>query len=417
MAKSLTEVAKSIIMNEEVSNAATLKPGSKSADATKTLGSATKIADAPVEANPGSGSNVGSAAAAPVSKDNSKPAQGAKPAEPTKKLGGEVMEEDIEETSGEVVSEEEEIEISEELQEFIDALVAEGKTEDEIADAINENFELVSEEDKEEKDEKDDKELDEGSSATSVNTAPAVDMSEDIDALFAGESELSEDFKNKAKTIFEAAVSRKLEEQKKIMEQNYAETLAEEVESIKSELAENVDDYLNYVVEQWSAENEVAIEAGLRSELTEEFISGLKNLFAEHYIDIPEDKVNVVEELGAKVEELEGKLNEEIERNVNLNKQLNESKVNEILTNACDGLTDTQVEKLKSLAEGIEYSDASEYSQKITTLRESYFPTNVKSDKVLDVAETVSDGKTMIAEELNGPMSKYVKALGKTLPR
>lgn len=416
MAKSLTEVAKSIIMNEEVSNAATLKPGSKSADATKTLGSATKIADAPVEANPGSGSNVGSAAAAPVSKDNSKPTQGAKPAEPTKKLGGEVMEEDIEEASGEVVSEEEEIEISEELQEFIDALVAEGKTEDEIADAINENFELVSEEDKEEKDEKEDeKELDEGSSA--VNTAPAVDMSEDINALFAGESELSEDFKNKAKTIFEAAVSRKLEEQKKIMEQNYAETLAEEVESIKSELAENVDDYLNYVVEQWSAENEVAIEAGLRSELTEEFISGLKNLFAEHYIDIPEDKVNVVEELGAKVEELENKLNEEIERNVNLNKQLNESKVNEILTNACDGLTDTQVEKLKSLAEGIEYSDASEYSQKITTLRESYFPTNVKSDKVLDVAETVSDGKTMIAEELSGPMAKYVKTLGKTLPR
>lgn len=419
MAKSLTEVAKSIIMNEEVSNAATLKPGSKSADATKTLGSATKIADAPVEANPGSGSNVGSAAAAPVSKDNSKPTQGAKPAEPAKKIGGEVMEEDIEETSGEVVSEEEEIEISEELQDFIDALVAEGKTEDEIADAINENFELVSEEDKEEKeddeDEKDEKELDEGSSA--VNTAPAVDMSEDIDALFAGESELSEDFKNKAKTIFEAAVSRKLEEQKKIMEQNYAETLAEEVESIKSELAENVDDYLNYVVEQWSAENEVAIEAGLRSELTEEFISGLKNLFAEHYIDIPDDKVNVVEELGAKVEELENKLNEEIERSVNLNKQLNESKVNEILTNACDGLTDTQVEKLKSLAEGIEYSDASEYSQKITTLRESYFPTNVKSDKVLDVAETVSDGKTMIAEELSGPMAKYVKTLGKTLPR
>lgn len=309
-----------------------------------------------------------------------------------------MMEEDVEETS-EVVSEESDIELSEELESFIDQMVAEGASEDEIAQAIEENFELVSEE----------------TEAEDVMEDYEVDMSEHVEALLAGE-ELSEEFKEKAKTIFESAVKSKVAQEIAVLEEAYAATLEEELTKINEELSTNVDDYLNYVVEQWTAENEVAIEAGLRAELTEEFISGLRNLFAEHYIDIPEDKVNVVEELGNKVAELENKLNEEIERGVALSKMLNESKTNEILFNACDGLTDTQAEKLKSLAEGIEYSDVNEYAQKINVLKENYFTSAVKSDKVLDSVES-SDGKSMISEELNGPMAAYVRSLGKTMPR
>ena len=202
-----------------------------------------------------------------------------------------------------------------------------------------------------------------------------------------------------------------------VLEEAFAATLEEEVGRIEEELSTNVDDYLNYVVEQWTAENEVAIEASLRSELTEEFISGLRNLFVEHYIDIPEEAVSVVEEMGNKVAELEEKLNEEIERSIALSKMLNESQSNEILFNACDGLTDTQAEKLKSLAEGIEYADANEYAQKVSILKENYFSTSVKSDNVLDAAESSTDGRGMISEELNGPMAAYVRSLGKTAPR
>ena len=242
-----------------------------------------------------------------------------------------------------------------------------------------------------------------------------VDMSEHVEALFAGEN-LSEEFKQKATTIFEAAVKQKVEEELSNLEEAYAETLEEEVQKIQAELSENVDDYLNYVVENWVTENEVAIEAGLRTELTEEFITGLRQLFAEHYIDIPEDKVSVVEEMAAKVSELESKLNEEFERNVALNKKLNESTQNDILTDACDGLTITQAEKLKALAEGLDFTSADEYAQKINILRESYFNGSVKSDNVLDNNEVEGDGRGMISEELKGPMAAYVRTLGRKLP-
>ena len=241
-------------------------------------------------------------------------------------------------------------------------------------------------------------------------------MSEHVDALFQGE-ELSEEFKEKALTIFEAAVKAKVEEEIALMEQAFSETLEEEVEAIQEELSSNVDDYLNYVVEQWVIDNEVAIEAGLRTELTEDFISGLKTLFAEHYIDLPEDKVSVVEELGFKVEELEHKLNEEIELSVALSKQLNESKKYEVIASAVDGLTSTQAEKLKSLAEGVEFTDVDNFSVKVKTIRENYFPAgNIKRENVLDKAESSHDGKGMIAEEIQGPMAHYVKVLGKKLP-
>jgi AcrR family transcriptional regulator len=297
---------------------------------------------------------------------------------------------------------EEDIEISEELEAFIEEQIEAGLSEEEIAQAIEENFELVSEEDEVIEEE--------------AEEAYAVDMSEHVEALFAGE-DLSEEFKEKAKAIFEAAVQQKLAEEIAMLEEAYAETLEEQVAQIQEELSTNVDDYLNYVVEQWVSENEVAIEAGLRSELTEEFISGLRNLFAEHYIDIPEDKVSVVEEMTAKVAELEEKLNEEIDRNVHLNKVINEATQNEIVFEACEGLTTTQAEKLKALSEGIEFTSVDEYAQKINILRESYFNAPVSNNKVLDNNEVENDGKGMISESLQGPMANYVKTLGRTLPK
>ena len=400
MAKSLTEAARAVLMQEETALAATLKPGSKSVDPAQTLGSATKLADPVIQPNGADGSNLGAAANAGIKPDTS--IKKATKPEPMKKKA-EVMEEDVEEVTEEnqeEINEEDNIELSEELESFIDQCLEEGMDEDQIAEAIEENFEFVTEEVEEE----------------SVMEDYEVDMSEHVDALLAGE-ELSEEFRAKATAIFEAAVKQKVAEEVAVLEEAFAATLEEEVGRIEEELSTNVDDYLNYVVEQWTSENEVAIEASLRSELTEEFISGLRNLFVEHYIDIPEEAVSVVEEMGTKVAELEEKLNEEIERSVALSKMLNESQSNEILLNACDGLTDTQAEKLKSLAEGIEYSDTDEYAQKVSILKENYFSTSVKSDNVLDAAESSTDGRGMISEELNGPMAAYVRSLGKTAPR
>lgn len=418
MGKSLTEVAKAILMNESNDSApdrgakssnpnmATLKPsgGSKGGvEPSPMSNQATLVADAPKK--PGEGENVG-AKAATMKQDTSQASpsrKGAVPAAKPETLEEEELENEdpILEAKDEEKKEDKEdmdenVEISEELQEFIDAMIAEGASEDEIVAAIEENFEFVTEEE-----------------------APAeydyeVDMNEDIEALFAGE-ELSEEFKEKAKTIFEAAVKAKMQSEIARLEEAYAATLEEEVASIQEELSNNVDDYLNYVVEQWVSDNEVAIEAGLRSELTEEFISGLRQLFAEHYIDIPEEKVSVIEELGTKVEELETKLNEEIERNVELTKVLSESKKTEIMHSMVEGLTATQAEKLKSLAENVDFVDADSYATKIQTLRENYFPSSVKPQTELDKIEAGTEGQTMIAEE-NNPMSKYVRALGKTLP-
>lgn len=296
--------------------------------------------------------------------------------------------------------------LDEQIEAYIEQLVAEGHDEDTIMEAIEHYFGEQLAEQAEETD---------GGFVAEEEESYQVDMSEHIEALFAGE-ELSEDFKAKATAIFEAAVKSKIEEEIAALEAAYSETLEEHIEQIQEELSSNVDDYLNYVVEQWVSENEVAIEAGLRSELTEEFISGLRNLFAEHYIDIPEDKVSVVEEMGVKVAELEEKLNEEIERNVQLNKVLNESKQKEIVAELCEGLTSTQAAKLKSLSEGLEFTDVNEFSQKVNILRESYFNENVNSDKALDKAEVVTDGQGMISEELQGPMAAYVRTLGKKLP-
>ena len=212
-------------------------------------------------------------------------------------------------------------------------------------------------------------------------------MKEDVDALFGDDKTISEDFKSKAATIFEARVFDRVAQIQEEIEAEYASVLEEAVETIKADLTEKVDDYLNYVVEQWMEENQIAIESGLRSEITEDFIAGLRNLFAENYINVPEDKVDLVEELAAKVEELETKLNEEIETNIEYKKALTEAIKDQLTAEVCEGLTATQVEKIKSLAESVDFSTEEEFVDKLETLRENYFPSGIQKAKVSHLQE------------------------------
>ena len=217
-------------------------------------------------------------------------------------------------------------------------------------------------------------------------------MKEDVDALFADDSTISEEFKEKVSTIFEARVQDRVTQIEEEIESKYTSMLEEAIDDIKTDLTNKVDDYLNYVVEQWLTDNEIAIESGLRAELTEEFIAGLRNLFAEHYIDVPSEKVDLVDELAGKVEELESKLNEEIERGISYAKALVESRKNELSREVCDGLTTTQAEKIKSLAEGVEFSTEEEYTNKLETIRENYFPSGIKKANEQQLHEIVEDG-------------------------
>ena len=216
-------------------------------------------------------------------------------------------------------------------------------------------------------------------------------MKEDVSALFSDDSTISEEFKSKASTIFEARINDRVTQIEEEVEVRYASMFEEAVEEIKNDLTTKVNDYLEYVVEQWLADNEIAIESGLRSEITEEFIAGLRNLFAEHYIDVPEDKVDLVDELAGQVEQLEDKLNEEMQYGIELRKALIESTKNEIVRNVCDGLAATQVEKIKSLAESVEFSTEEEYTEKLETIRENYFPSGIKKADVTHLQEQYED--------------------------
>lgn len=248
-----------------------------------------------------------------------------------------------------------------------------------------------------------------------VKGKTGVNVAEDIEAIFAGE-ELSEAFMKKARKIYEAAVIATATTVCEEIEAEYAETLEVVAEQLQEEMTEKVDDYLNYMVEEWVRENEIAIETGLKAELTEDFITGLRNLFVEHYIDIPEEKVNVVEELAKKVEELEESLNEEIQRGVSLKKQLSEQTRHNILRNVAEGLTETQVEKLNSLAEGVEFTTSKEFKNSLITLRESYFPTKGASKKQVLEEEVSGDGSFEEEKRIPSEMDQYVKAISKTRP-
>jgi hypothetical protein len=240
-------------------------------------------------------------------------------------------------------------------------------------------------------------------------------MKEDMDALLSGEN-LSEEFVTKASTIFEAAVIARAEEVIADVESQLTEQFEAAVEEVKEDLAAKVDDYLNYMVEEWIKDNEIAIEKGLRAEIVEDFIGGLRNLFVEHYIDIPADKVDVVEELTIKVEELESALNEQINHGVELSKELNEQKKIEAIYTACEGLTQTQVEKLKSLAEGVDFTTEEEFVTKLSTLKESYFKADVK------VADNSALDEVLVEEEKKSvstdpSMNIYANAISQSMAK
>ena len=239
-------------------------------------------------------------------------------------------------------------------------------------------------------------------------------MKEDVNHMFSDDDALSEEFKSKAVTIFEARIMDRVAQIEEEVEVKYASMFEEAVEEIKSDLTNKVNDYLEYVVEQWMADNEIAIESGLRSEITEDFIAGLRNLFAEHYIDVPEDKVDLVDELAGKVEELEEKLNEEIEHGIELRKALVESTKTEIVRSVCEGLTDTQVEKIKSLAESVDFSTEEEYVEKLETIRENYFPTGVKKASVEQLHEKIEDAETGDKKMVDPFVAAVSSAISKT---
>jgi hypothetical protein len=234
------------------------------------------------------------------------------------------------------------------------------------------------------------------------------DIEEDVNALLEGE-ELSEEFQEKAKIIFEAALRTKISEIKESLEEQYTIALAEEVEEIKEELSDRVDSYLEYVSEEWIKENELVIQHGLKTEMTESFLSGMKNLFEEHYVSIPEDKYDVLESMVEKLDDMETKLNEQIEKNVFLHKRLAESVADGIFEEVSDGLAATQKDKLASLAESVEFESEEEYREKLGTLRESYFPSRVSSPSTK--SDTISEGVDVIHESYSGPMASYLKTL------
>ena len=246
---------------------------------------------------------------------------------------------------------------------------------------------------------------------------PEINVKEDIEALVQGE-ELSEEFKTKASTIFEAAVHQKVMEvaTEKIgdLEKEYQSNLQEEIVSFRDELTEKVDGYLNYVVEEWMRENELALEGSLRSEITEEFIGGLKNLFTEHYIEVPDEKVDIVEGLYDKVEELEEKLNSQIEENVKTKDELNEYRKNKILEEVCEDLADTQSEKMKSLVEGVSYEDdADDFENKVKTIKENYFPNQTKQDENVE-QEDVATENGEESPKMSNIMEAYSKAIARS---
>lgn len=472
MGKSLTETAKAVLLKEggvpsvsasdndpdrgaksKTPNMETLHPGTRGTEPDPKHNDAEDLGGATPTQVPSQ--NLGARAAGKVGKDTSRSGKSSVAAEAMKKIVAEAkarevagepesIEEELDlfidaciqeglnedeiaqaiaenfefiEEDTEVLEEEDDVELSEELETFIATMIDEGFSEDEIAQAIEENFEMVTEDEEETIYESPTERV----LASMEDTA--IDMSEDVDALLEGE-QLSEEFRDKAKTIFEGAVVARLEEEVQKLEVAYLATLEEEVQNIAEQykqeldaLNENINDYLVYVTEEWMAENEVAIDSGLRTELTEDFIAGLRNLFAEHYIDIPEDKVEIVEEMGAKLEDLQYKLNEEIEKNVELTRAINESRKYDVVDAFSEGLTATQAEKLKTLSEGLEYVSEEDYVQKVQTLRENYFPGKTTNSVPLDPAESPGNGKGMISEDLQGPMAAYVKSLGKTLPK
>ena len=240
------------------------------------------------------------------------------------------------------------------------------------------------------------------------------DIEEDVNALLQGE-ELSEEFQEKARTIFEAAINAKVAGIREELEAKYEEKFVEEVASAKESLAERVDSYLEYVADEWMSENQLAVDSGLKTEMTESFLTGMKSLFEEHYVTIPEDKYDVLESMVEKLDDMETKLNEQIEKNITLNSRLSESAAETILNDVSEGLAQTQKEKLASLSESVEFESETQYREKLETLKESYF--TQKNVSTTAKTETLSEGVDSAPETVSGSMDAYIRALGSTLSK
>jgi hypothetical protein len=392
MSKSLLESAADIL-NVSV-NGAGKDPMQKGAEAQEVGG------ETPTESDL---ENLGAKAAAPVKKAAEPTTQG-----DAKSAKVQAMEE-TEADAEEVIAEEEEVELTEEeIDEYLNSL-----SEEELADLVAEATAEDESEEIAEEAELSEEEIAEARKAA-IKDMVQKNMSsckEDVDALFNGES-LSEEFRTKATTIFEAAVRARVEA---VVEEVVAENeqaLVESYNDLEAEMTAKVDEYLNYVVENWMEENQLAVETGLRGELAEDFISGLKNLFAEHYINIPEEKADVLEGMAAAVTEAEEKLAEQAAILENTVKALHEAKAKEILRNVCEGLTEVQSSKIKALAEGVEFTSEGEYTEKLAVIRESYFPSKTSKGQAPQTVVETSEQPVV-----NDTMSHYVKAITKQLPR
>ena len=281
--------------------------------------------------------------------------------------------------------------------------------DEELLEAAEEEEEDEEEEDKKKNGKKGKKEEDD-EDEDDEDLEEDFDLEEDVNALLGGE-ELSEEFREKAKLVFESALRSKISDIKESLEIRYAEALVEEIEEIKEALNDRVDSYLEYVADEWFAENTLSIEKGLKEELTESFLTGLKGLFEEHYVSIPEDKYDVLESMVNKLDDMETKLNEQIEKNVSLNSRLAESVADGILDQISEGLAYTQKEKLASLAESVEFESEAEYREKLETLKESYFPTKMISPYAK--TETLSEGLDSAPESVSGSMAAYLNTLSR----
>ena len=246
-----------------------------------------------------------------------------------------------------------------------------------------------------------------------IEEEETYDVDADVQALLEGE-ELSEDFQNKARTIFETAIKSKVSEIKEELQESYAQALVEELDTIKKGLTERVDSYLEYVADEWFQENALQVEAGLKTEMTESFMEGMKSLFEEHYVTIPEEKYDVLNSMVDKLDEMENKLNEQIDRNVALNRRLAESNADSVFATVSEGLADTQKEKLSSLAENVEFESETDYREKLETLKESYFPSKPSAPKSTseNLSEEVSTDE-VISEEVNPRMQAYLNTLSR----
>ena len=285
------------------------------------------------------------------------------------------------------MKEEEEVSSEETIEE------GEATTDEVVAEAETTEDEVVSEEE-----------------VTTDEVVAEYDVQEDINALIAGE-ELSEEFQEKARTIFEAAINAKVAQIREQLEAQNAEKFAEEVAAAKESLAERVDSYLEYVSDEWFEENSLAVESGLKTEMTESFLAGMKGLFEEHYVTIPEDKYDVLESMVEKLDDMETKLNEQIEKNITLNGRLAESVADSLLDQVSEGLASTQKEKLASLSESVEFESEEQYRGKLETLKESYF--NSKNESSSARTETLSEGvDNSGANAVSDSMAAYMRTLG-----